>query len=193
MKKHKVVNEEFHDDNQLKESGKEKKQKDVNGHEDDQKIEKEEPDSEMQFKNEISALNDKYLRLAAEFDNYRRRTLKERQELILTAGEEIITGILPILDDFERANEMLQKTEGGNLSIIEGIELIYSKLFSYLTSKGLKIIEAVGKELDTDFHEAVALVQADESKKKNIIVDVVQNGYTLNGKVIRFAKVVVAQ
>ncbi len=141
---------------------------------------------------QIAALNDKYIRLAAEFDNYRRRTLKERTELIVTAGEEIITGILPVIDDFERAIEMLSKTTG-NETALEGTELIYNKLKTYLSSKGLKVIEAKGSQLDTDFHEAVAQIPAPAEELKNKIIDVVQQGYTLNGKVIRFAKVVVGQ
>ncbi len=175
MKKNKVADNEIQEENVVKEC------------EETQKNDVEQKSEELQL------LNDKYLRLAAEFDNYRRRTLKERQELILTAGENLIVGILPILDDFERALDMLHKAEGDNNSAIEGTELIFSKLLSYLNSKGLKTIEAMGEELDTDFHEAVALVPSEKSKKKNIIVDVVQKGYTLNGKVIRFAKVVVAQ
>lgn len=141
---------------------------------------------------QIATLNDKYIRLAAEFDNYRRRTLKERQELIFTAGEDIITGILPVLDDFERAMDLLSKTDG-NETALEGTELIYNKLKSYLVSKGLKVIESKGAELDTDFHEAIAQIPAPSKELKNKIVDVVQQGYLLNGKIIRFAKVVVGQ
>ncbi len=142
---------------------------------------------------EISLLNDKYLRLAAEFDNYRRRTLKEKQELILTAGEDIIKGILPVIDDFERALDMLRQSEGDNSVALEGTELIYNKLFTYLSSRGLKNIDSLGCELDTDFHEAVASTPVEDEEKKNRIIDVVQQGYLLNGKVIRFAKVVIGQ
>lgn len=183
MKKHKVENEPLHEEEQIKES--EVKHKEEKHKEDKHK--------EDRHKEEIDALNDKYLRLAADFDNYRRRTLKERQELILTAGEDLIVGILPVLDDFERAYEMLHKASGDNSTAIEGTELIYNKLFSFLTSKGLKVIEAVGSELDTDFHEAIAQLPVDDPEKKNKIVEVLQKGYTLNGKVIRFAKVVVGQ
>ena len=117
---------------------------------------------EDKLKEEVSMANDKYLRLAAEFDNYRKRTLKEKQDLILFAGEEVIKGILPVLDDFERALEMLEKAEGDNSTAIEGTELIYSKLKTFLTSKGVKEIEAVGCDLDTDFHEAVAQIPVKE-------------------------------
>lgn len=145
------------------------------------------------LKEEISMLNDKYLRLAAEFDNYRKRTLKEKQDLILFAGEDIIKGILPVLDDFERAIEMLSAAGAGNSTALEGTELIYNKLKSFLNSKGVKEIEAIGCSLDTDFHEAVAQVPVDDKSKKGLIVDVVQRGYLLNGKVIRFSKVVMGQ
>ncbi len=139
----------------------------------------------------IAMLNDKYLRLAAEFDNYRRRTAKERLDLVLTAAEDTIKGLLPVLDDCERAIEVLKRAEGDHKAAIEGTELIYNKLYSYLESKGLKKMEVKGKELDTDFHEAVAQFPAPDKKHRNKIVDVAQHGYTLNGKVIRFAKVVV--
>ena len=134
--------------------------------------------------------NDKYVRLAAEFDNYRRRTAKERLELISTAGEDIIKGMLPVLDDCERALQVLRES-GSDKAAVEGTELIYSKLMAFLKGRGLSVIEALGKELDTDFHEAVAQMPVQESDKKNKIVDVIQQGYKLNDKVIRFAKVVV--
>lgn len=139
----------------------------------------------------IALLNDKYLRLAAEFDNYRRRTAKERLDLVMTAAEETIKGLLPVLDDCERAIEVLKSAEGDHKAAIEGTELIYNKLYSYLETKGLKKMEVKGKELDTDFHEAVAQFPAPDKKHRNKIIDVAQHGYTLNGKVIRFAKVVV--
>ncbi len=148
------------------------------------------PKEESQ-EDKIAALNDKYLRLAAEFDNYRRRTAKERLDLVMTAGEETIVGVLPVLDDCERALDVLRRSDGDNSVAIEGTELIYNKLFSYLESKGLKKIESVGKELNTDFHEAIAQLPAHKKEHRNKIMEVVQQGYTLNGKVIRFAKVVV--
>ncbi|MFA6334764.1 MAG: nucleotide exchange factor GrpE [Bacteroidales bacterium] len=139
----------------------------------------------------IAELNDRYLRLAAEFDNFRRRSAKERLDLVMTASEETIKGILPVLDDFERALDVLHKTDGDHVVAIEGTELIYNKLFAYLETKGLKMIESIGKELNTDFHEAIAQIPAPDKANKKKIIDVVQQGYTLNGKVIRFAKVVV--
>ena len=138
----------------------------------------------------VAEVNDKYIRLAAEFDNYRRRTARERLELISTAGEDIIKGMLPVLDDCERALQVLRES-GTDKSAIEGTELIYSKLMAFLKGRGLSVIDALGKELDTDYHEAVAQLPVQEKKQKNKIVDVIQQGYKLNDKVIRFAKVVV--
>ena len=133
---------------------------------------------------------DKYVRMAAEFDNFRRRTAKERIELISTAGEDVIKGLLPILDDCERALQVLCQSSD-SAAAIEGTELIYTKLMNFLKGRGLAVIEAKDKELDTEFHEAVAQFPVEEKEKKNKIIDVVQQGYMLNGKVIRYAKVVV--
>lgn len=138
----------------------------------------------------VAEVNDKYIRLAAEFDNYRRRTARERLDLIATAGEDIIKGMLPVLDDCERALQVLRESDADK-SAIEGTELIYNKLMTFLKGRGLSVIEALGKELDTDYHEAVAQLPVQEKKQKNRIVDVIQQGYKLNDKVIRFAKVVV--
>lgn len=151
------------------------------------------PTAEEQLTAKLAETNDKYIRLAAEFDNYRRRVAKEKLELISTAGEDVIKGLLPVLDDCERALQVLNASTDSEAAKAakEGTELIYNKLMGYLKSKGLAPIEAVGKELDTDFHEAVAQFPVQEAEKKNKIFDVTQQGYTLNGKVIRFAKVVV--
>lgn len=134
--------------------------------------------------------SDKYLRLAAEFDNFRRRSAKDRLDLINTAGEDLIVGFLPILDDCERALQVLKESEAADAAK-EGTELIMNKLLGFLKSRGVEKIEAVGKELDTDFHEAVAQFPTEDKEKKNKIIDIVQQGYTLHGKVIRYAKVVV--
>lgn len=143
------------------------------------------------LKGKLDSLNDRYIRLVAEFDNYRRRTAREKLDLVVTAAEETIRGILPVLDDFERAIEVLKVAEGDHKAAIEGTELIYSKLYNYLESKGLKRMEPLGHELDTDYHEAVAQYPATDKKSRNKIINVVQNGYLLKGKVIRYAKVVV--
>lgn len=133
---------------------------------------------------------DDYLRLMAEFDNYRRRTSQEKIELVSMASVETIKGLLPILDDCERALKVLKESNDSEAAK-EGTELIYNKLMGYLKSKGLAVIEALGETFDTDLHEAVAQFPVTEDDKKGKVFDVVQTGYTLNGKVIRFAKVVV--
>ena len=133
---------------------------------------------------------DDYIRLMAEFDNFRRRTSQEKLELVSMASTDTIKGLLPVLDDCERALNVL-KDSNDSEAAKEGTELIYHKLMAYLQSKGLAVIEALGNEFDTDLHEAVAQFPVQEEEKKGKVFDVVQTGYTLNGKVIRFAKVVV--
>lgn len=139
---------------------------------------------------ELEAANDKYLRLMAEFDNYRRRTARERLELIETADKDVLTGFLPVVDDCERALDTLRNSDASEAAI-EGTELILNKLMSYLKSKGVEKIDAKGKPFNTDEHEAVAQFPAPAPEQKNRVIDVTQNGYTLRGKVIRYAKVVV--
>lgn len=133
---------------------------------------------------------DTYIRLMAEFDNYRRRTSQEKLELVSMASTDTIKGMLPVLDDCERALAVLKESADSDAAK-EGTELIYHKLMGYLQSKGLAIIEAKGQPFDTDLHEAVAQFPVQEEEMKGKVFDVVQTGYTLNGKVIRFAKVVV--
>ena len=135
---------------------------------------------------------DKYLRLSAEFDNYRKRTLKEKAELIKNGGEKTLTAILPVLDDFERALKNMETSEETK-AMKEGVELIFSKFQKILGQEGLQKIETEGKEFDTDFHEAIALIPAPSEDLKGKILDCVQTGYMLNEKVIRHAKVAVAQ
>lgn len=133
---------------------------------------------------------DDYIRLMAEFDNYRRRTSQEKLELVSMASTDTIKGMLPVLDDCERALQVLKESDDSDAAK-EGTELIYSKLMGYLKSKGLAVIEAKDQPFDTDLHEAVAQFPVQEEEQKGKVFDVVQTGYTLNGKVIRFAKVVV--
>lgn len=140
----------------------------------------------------IEELNDKYLRLSAEFDNYRKRTLKEKAELIKNGGEKAITAILPILDDLERAVKA-PDTSDEVKAMREGVELIYNKFLKVLGQEGLQKMETDGADFDTDYHEAIALVPAPSEDQKGKILDCVQTGYKLNDKVIRHAKVVVAQ
>lgn len=141
---------------------------------------------------ENASMQDKYLRLSAEFDNYRKRTLKEKSELIKSASERVITDILPVLDDLERALQNMQKSEEAK-ALTEGVELIHGKFLKVLSQQGLKKIETEGKEFDTDYHEAIAMIPASSEEMKGKILDCVQTGYTLNDKVIRHAKVAVAQ
>lgn len=155
------------------------------------------PEEESQTEEEnlakqLEELKDKYLRTVAEFENFKRRTLKEKTELILNGGEKTITAILPIIDDMERAIENAHKQACVDV-VEEGWELIYKKLLSTLEGMGVKKIEVDGKDFDVDFHEAVAMVPGMGDDKKGKIIDCVQTGYTLNDKVIRHAKVAVGQ
>lgn len=140
----------------------------------------------------IEDQKDKYLRLSAEFDNYRKRTLKEKAELIKNGGEKAISAILPILDDLERALANMQKLDDIQ-AMYDGIDLIHQKFLKTLSQEGLQKMEPIGEAFDTDFHEAIALVPAPEEAQKGKVLDCVQTGYKLNDKVIRHAKVVVAQ
>ena len=140
----------------------------------------------------IEEQKDKYLRLSAEFDNYRKRTMKEKAELILNGAEKTISSILPIVDDFERALKNME-TATDVAAVKEGVELIYNKFMSVLGQDGVKVIETKEKPLDTDFHEAIAVIPAPDKSLKGKILDCVQPGYTLNDKVIRHAKVVVGE
>lgn len=140
----------------------------------------------------VAEERDKYLRLSAEFDNYRKRTLKEKAELIKNGGEKTLTAILPVLDDFERALKTMEASEETK-AMKEGVELIFNKFRKILGQEGLQEIETEGQAFDTDFHEAIALIPAPGEDLKGKILDCVQTGYMLNDKVIRHAKVAVAQ
>lgn len=134
-------------------------------------------------------LNDKYLRLYSEFDNYRKRTIKEKIDLQKSASQDLIADLLPVIDDFERALQAFEEHKADD-ETIKGIELIYNKLFNLLIQKGLKPMNSMGTEFNTDYHEAITNIQADDDMKGKV-VDVIQKGYLLNDKVLRFAKVVV--
>ena len=140
----------------------------------------------------VSELNDKYLRLSAEYDNYRKRTLKERMELTKTAGEGLLKGMLPVVDDFDRALSHL--SEASDLDAVkEGIGLIYTKFQEYLKQNGVIEIEAKEADFDTDLHEAITNIPAPDESLKGKVIDCVEKGYKLNDKIIRFAKVVVGE
>ena len=143
---------------------------------------------------EAKAAKDKddYIRLMAEFDNYRRRTAQEKLEIVSMASVETIKGLLPVLDDCERALQVLKDSDDSDAAK-EGTELIYNKLMTYLKSKGLAVIEAAGQPFDTDLHEAVAQFPVPEEDKKGKVIDVIERGYMLGEKVLRFAKVVVGE
>lgn len=152
----------------------------------------EEKDPLQKAQEELESLKDKYLRTVAEFDNYRKRSLKEKTELVLNGGEKTITAILPVLDDMERAVANADKADSAK-AVEEGWELIFKKLRSILEGLGVKKIDTDDKEFDVDFHEAIAMVPGMGDDKKSKVVDCVQTGYTLNNKVIRHAKVAVGQ
>ena len=140
----------------------------------------------------IEEQKDKYLRLSAEFDNYRKRSMKEKAELILNGGEKSLSSILPVVDDFERAIKTME-TATDVQAVKEGVELIYNKFMATLAQNGVKVIETKDQPLNTDYHEAIAVIPAPSEAQKGKILDCVQTGYTLNDKVLRHAKVVVGE
>ncbi|NDW10344.1 nucleotide exchange factor GrpE [Dysgonomonas sp. 520] len=147
---------------------------------------------EVDLQTKYDELNNSYLRLHAEFDNYRKRTLKEKAELIKSGGERVLSDILPVLDDFERAIETIGKAE--NLDAVkEGVGLIHNKFVAFLNKHGVKEIETVGQPFDVDKHEALTTIPAQDDSQKDTIVDCVQKGYVLGDKVIRYPKVIVAK
>jgi len=147
-------------------------------------------EKELQIK--IDELNDKYLRLFSEFDNFRKRTAREKLDLISNASANIIEELLPVVDDFERAIESNEQIEGCDV-VKEGVIHVYNKLYGTLEKKGLKSMDAKGKDFDTDFHEAITHIPSPSDDLKGKVVDVIQKGYLLNDKVIRYAKVVIGQ
>ncbi len=153
---------------------------------------KEKEKKEKTDKEKYEEVNDKYLRLAAEYDNYRKRTLKERMELTKTAGEDILVNILPVIDDFERALGSMDQAKEID-AVKEGIQLIYNKFKEFLKQRGVKEIEAKEKDFDTDVHEAITKIPAPDEKLKGKVVDVIEKGYYLHEKVIRFSKVVIGE
>ena len=147
---------------------------------------------EKELESKLKEQQDKYLRLSAEFDNYRKRMMKERIELTQYAGADILTKILSVLDDFERAIVSMKSTEDIE-AVKQGIELIYNKLKDYLNQQGIKEIVALNQDFNTDFHDAVTKIPVQENERKGKVVDVIVKGYTLNDKVIRYSRVVVGE
>jgi len=144
----------------------------------------------IEAKEKIAEINDKYLRLYSEFDNFRKRTIKEKSDIYKTAGEDVIVNIISVVDDFERALKATEATDE-NKAHREGLELIYNRFLNILTQKNVKEIECIGKEFDTDLHEALTKIPAPTEEMKGKVIDAIEKGYTMNDKVIRFAKVVV--
>jgi molecular chaperone GrpE len=150
------------------------------------------PTEEASFEEKLAEANDRYLRLSAEFDNYRKRTAREKLEILRNGGEEIIKGLLPVLDDFDRCVLSLETATDID-AIKEGILLIQSKLLGFLKLQGLTEIETLDHELDTNIHDAVTKFPVSDESKKGKIIDIAQKGYKLNDKVVRFAKVIVGE
>lgn len=161
-----------------------------NGNEKQTEEKEEAEKKELTPEEKYAELNDKFLRLYSEFDNFRKRTIKERIDLIKTSSEEIIRTLLPVIDDLERALASM-KDQSDNASF-EGINLIYLKFKNILSQKGVEEIKTLGESFNTDFHEAVTTIPCEDEEQKGKVVDMVEKGYLLNGKVIRFAKVIVA-
>ncbi|NBT15188.1 MAG: nucleotide exchange factor GrpE [Chitinophagia bacterium] len=151
------------------------------------------PENELGLlKAELAEQKEKFIRLYAEFDNFKRRNAKERVELIQTAGREVIQAMLEVVDDCERAEKQMQKTDDLG-QVKEGIQLVFAKLRNILQSKGLKEMKSIGEEFNPDFHEAITEIPVPDENMKGKVVDEVEKGYTLNEKIIRFAKVVVGK
>jgi len=142
------------------------------------------------LQSELEESKDKYLRLFAEFDNFKKRSVKERFELMKTAAQETLTALLPVLDDFDRAKK---SADNGNETFSEGVALVYQKLYSILEHKGLKSMESTGVDFDPEWHEAITDIPAPTEDMKGKVIDTVEKGYVLNDKIIRYAKVVVAK
>ncbi len=145
--------------------------------------------TEEEYQLKVNELNDKFLRLYSEFDNFRKRSLKEKIDMSRTASEEVIKDLLPVLDDFDRAIASMKDTDKVE-AVKEGVELIHAKMKSIFTAKGIKEIKSVGENFDTDFHEAITSIPAPTEDMKNKVVDEIQKGYLLHDKVIRFSKVI---
>jgi molecular chaperone GrpE len=158
----------------------------------DKKKEKAEGEDEFtELQEKYEQLNDKYTRLYSDFDNYRKRSIKERVDTIKTAAREVIEDLLPVLDDFERALQSMREQDA-DPDAVQGVELIYNKLFNTLKQKGLEPMDSLGKEFNTDYHDAVTQIPAEQEEMKGKVFDVITRGYLLNGAIIRHAKVVVS-
>jgi len=178
--------------NRQKETPAKKKQQKKDNSSEPEDIKAEKTSELDKAKQEAHEWHDKYLRLSAEFDNYRKRTLKEKADLLRLANEDLLKDILSVVDDFERGIDTMDKSEDLD-ALKEGIHLIYSKFSDFIKQKGLKEIEALEKPFDIDYHEAVTKIPAPSEKLKGRVVDVIEKGYILNEKVVRYAKVVIGE
>ena len=152
----------------------------------------EESDALSELQAQYSELNDSFLRLNADFDNYRKRTVKEKADIIRSGGERVLIGIIPLIDDFERALETI-KTSSDNMALVDGVELIYGKFIAFLNQNGVKEIETQNQPFDPERFEAVTTVPVEDRGQKGTIVDCLQKGYELNDKILRFPKVIVGE
>jgi molecular chaperone GrpE len=175
---------------EVKDTHQEKQVEEVQEKEQVETEEEKDPIAELEHK--VETLNDKYLRLTAEYDNYRKRTLKEKMELTKSAGASMILALLPVIDDFDRALAHLDEAKDLD-AVKEGIKLIYNKFQDFLSQQGISEIEAKDKDFDTDHHEAITKIPAPAEDLKGKVIDCVEKGYMLNDKVIRFSKVVVGE
>jgi len=155
-----------------------------------EKMQTPESGEQQELQQKYDELNDSYLRLFADFDNYRKRTLKEKADIIKSGGEKVLKDIIPLIDDFERAIVALHQSDDKE-AILEGIDLIYNKFMNFLQQHGIREIEAIGLPFDPEKFEAVGTIPAPEESQEGVVIDLVQKGYTLNDKVIRFPKVIV--
>jgi len=187
-KKTKDNNEKKVKDIEIKENDKSKEDKEKSSKKIDKKDKKK--SKKEDFEQKYMEVNDKYMRLTAEFDNFRKRSLKEKMELVKSAGEDILINILPVMDNFERAMKSMDD-KSKESAVKEGINIIYNDFKEFLSQRGIKEIEAIGNDFDTDLHEAITKIPAPEPGQKGKVIDVTEKGYELHGKVIRFAKVVV--
>lgn len=193
--KNKTYSDELPKDENLtfgQEGAEEDNIKDDNMSEDEEHLTEQDIDEEEDLQSKYDELNNSYLRLHAEFDNYRKRTLREKMEIIKTGGEKVLTEMIPLIDDFERALETVQNADDKE-AIVEGMELIYSKFVSFLNQNGVKEIEAIGETFDADKFEAITTIPAQDESEKDIVLDCIQKGYILNEKVLRFPKVIVGK
>lgn len=175
------------------ETNKKIEQEETKAHTSSKKLKKDKPAEKIkELEDAIAVKTDQYLRLQAEFDNYRKRTLKEKMEMIKTAGESVLLNILPVIDDFERALKSMDDAKDEN-AVREGLNLIYKRFTDFLKQNGITEVVAVEQDFDTDLHEAITKIPAPTEALKGKVVDVVQKGYMLNDKVIRFAKVVIGE